>query len=306
MENKVEIKNVKFNEVANEWLLFKKNKIKESTYLNYRYLISNKFFSVIGDKTLEELLNYDFNSFVEKLMTQLSSKTVKDTVVILKCILKFAEVKYDVNFKLSLVSTPTIYKKEISIFTEKEKRKIEKKCIKLNDIKELGIVISMYTGLRIGEVCALKWGDIDFDNRIINVTHTLQRVYVSRRNTKVIYTTPKTQKSIRKIPINNNLYLILKFFSKNYPKDAFILSGNKNKWIEPICYRYTYRQVLKKAKVSYKKYHTLRHTFATRCINVGMDVKSLSEILGHANVTITLNTYVHSSFATKNKFINKI
>ena len=216
MENDMKNKNVKFNEIANEWLLFKKNKIKESTYLNYKYLISNKFFDAIGDKTLEELLTYDFNSYIEDLMKKLSSKTVKDLVVILKCILKFAEVKYDVNFKLSLVSSPTIYKKEISIFTEKEKRKIEKKCIKLNDIKELGIVISMYTGLRIGEVCALKWSDIDFDNRIIKVTHTLQRVYVSRRNTKVIYTTPKTQKSMRKIPINNNLYLILKIIQKKH------------------------------------------------------------------------------------------
>ena len=164
----------------------------------------------------------------------------------------------------------------------------------------------MYAGLRIGEVCALKWEDIDFENRIINVTHTLQRVYVSRRNTKVIYTTPKTQKSLRKIPINNNLYVILKVFSKNYDKGDFILSGDKNKWIEPIAYRYTYKKILKSAKVTYKKYHTLRHTFATRCINVGMDVKSLSEILGHSNVTITLNTYVHSSFATKNKFINRL
>ena len=299
-------KNVKFNEIANEWLLFKKNKIKESTYLNYRYLISNKFFNKIGDMTLEELLNYDFNLFIEDLMKKLSSKTVKDIVVILKCILKFAEVKYDVNFKLSLVSSPTIYKKEISIFTEREKRKIERKCLKRDNIRELGIIISMYSGLRIGEVCALKWRDIDFDNCIINVTHTLQRVYAGRRNTKVIYTTPKTQKSVRKIPINNNLYIILKVFSKNYSKDAFILSGNKDKWIEPIAYRYTYRQVLKSAKVSYKKYHTLRHTFATRCINVGMDVKSLSEILGHANITITLNTYVHSSIATKNKYINRI
>ena len=302
----MENKNVVFNDVANEWLLFKKSKIKESTYLNYKYLIANKFSKDLGNKTLEELKNYDFNSFIERLLEKLSSKTVKDSVVILKCILKFAEIKYDVNFKLGLISSPTIYKKEITIFSEKEKRRIERKCVKLNGIKELGIIISMYTGLRIGEICALKWSDIDFENRIIHVTHTLQRVYVSKRNTKVIYTTPKTQKSLRKIPINNNLYVYLKNFSKYYAKEAFILSGNREHWIEPIAYRYTYRKVLKVARVTYKKYHTLRHTFATRCINVGMDVKSLSEILGHANVTITLNTYVHSSFATKNKFINRL
>lgn len=302
----MENKEIKFNELANEWLLFKKSKIKESTYLNYKYLISSKLSKSIGEKTLDELLKYDFNFFIEKLMENLSNKTVKDTVVILKCILKFAELKYDMNFKLSLVSSPTIYKKEILIFNERERKKIERKCIKLHTIKELGIIISMYTGLRIGEVCALKWIDVDFENKVISVTHTLQRVYVGKGNTKVIYTTPKTQKSLRKIPINKTLYEILKEFSCSYPKEAFIISGEKDKWLEPIAFRYTYKKVLKAAKVSYKKYHTLRHTFATRCINVGMDVKSLSEILGHANVTITLNTYVHSSFETKNKYINRL
>ena len=164
----------------------------------------------------------------------------------------------------------------------------------------------MYTGLRIGEVCALKWKDIDFNNKILSVTHTLQRVYAGKRNTKVIYTTPKTQKSLRKIPINNNLYEILKRYSKKYSKEAFVITGDTKRYLEPIAYRYTYRTILKIAKVSYKKYHTLRHTFATRCINVGMDIKSLSEILGHANVTITLNTYVHSSMQTKNKYINRL
>ncbi len=299
-------KDITFNQLSEEWLQFKKTKAKESTYLSYKYIINNKFAKVIGNKTLEELVDFNFNEYVDTLLERLSNKTTKDTVVVLKCILKYAELKYDINYKLSLISLPTIYKKEITIFSEKEKRRIEKKCLKSNNIKTIGIVISMYTGLRIGEVCALKWNDINFEDRVLNVTHTLQRVYVSKNNTKVIYTTPKTQHSMRKIPLNNNLYVILKNYSKLYPSDAFILSGDRNKWVEPIAFRYTYTKLLKVAKVKYKKYHTLRHTFATKCINVGMDVKSLSEILGHANVTVTLNTYVHSSFATKNKYINKL
>ena len=117
----MEKQNVIFNDLANEWLLFKKTKIKESTYLNYKYLISNKFGDNIGALTMDELLKFDFNFFVEKLMSDLSNKTVKDTVVVLKCILKYAEMKYDKNFKLALVASPTIYKKEITIFTEKER-----------------------------------------------------------------------------------------------------------------------------------------------------------------------------------------
>lgn len=297
---------ISFSQVATEWLLFKKAKIKESTYLNYKFIIESKFIKQFGKKTLEELLEYNFNSYIEMLMETLSNKTVKDIVSTLKGILRYAEMKYDINFKLNLVSSPSIYKKEIEIFSEKERKRMEKYCFKSKESKYLGILISLYTGLRIGEICALKWEDIDFENKLINVTHTLQRVYVDKSDTKVIYTTPKTKKSIRKIPLSKVLYEKLKEISNEYPKEAFVLTGKKDKWVEPLGYRYTYKLILKQARVKYKKYHTLRHTFATRCIKVGMDMKSLSEILGHANVTITLNIYVHSSLETKNKFINKL
>lgn len=304
MQNK-SINQMKFKEIATEWLLFKKTKIKESTYLNYKYIVENRF-SELREKTLEELKHYNFNTFIEKLMATLSNKTVKDVVSVLKGILRYSEMKYDVNLKLGLISSPSIYKKEIEIFNDKERKKIEDHCIKSEDLRDLGILLSLYAGLRIGEVCALKWENIDFENKLIDVTHTLQRVYVGRRDTKVIYTTPKTPKSIRKIPLSKLLYNRLKEVSKKYPKEAFVLTGEKNKWIEPLGFRYTYRLILKQSKVNYKKYHTLRHTFATRCIKVGMDIKSLSEVLGHANVTITLNIYVHSSFETKNKYINRL
>lgn len=304
MQNK-SINQMKFEEIATEWLLLKKTKIKESTYLNYKYIVENRF-SELREKTLEELKHYNFNTFIEKLMATLSNKTVKDVVSVLKGILRYSEMKYDVNLKLGLISSPSIYKKEIEIFNDKERKKIEDHCIKSEDLRDLGILLSLYAGLRIGEVCALKWENIDFENKLIDVTHTLQRVYVGRRDTKVIYTTPKTPKSIRKIPLSKLLYNRLKEVSKKYPKEAFVLTGEKNKWIEPLGFRYTYRLILKQSKVNYKKYHTLRHTFATRCIKVGMDIKSLSEMLGHANVTITLNIYVHSSFETKNKYINRL
>ena len=303
---KISINKIKFSQVATEWLQFKKTKIKESTYLNYKFIINGKFMKEFGDKNLEELLDYNFNIFIEKLMHILSNKTVKDVVCVLKGILRYAELKYDINFKVNLISTPCVYKQEIEIFKEAERKKLEQYCFKSEDLKCMGVLISLYAGLRIGEICALKWEDIDFENKLINITHTLQRVYVSRKNTKVIYTTPKTQKSIRKIPLARTLYSKLKEVSKKYPSNAFILTGDTEKWSEPIGYRYSYKFILRECKVKYKKYHCLRHTFATRCIKVGMDTKSLSEILGHANVTITLSIYVHSSFETKNKYINKL
>ena len=276
---KKNIDEIKFEELAIEWLQFKKTKIKESTYLNYKFIVYDKFMKKFGKKNLEELLNYNFNEYVESLMNILSNKTVKDIMSILKSILRYGELKYDVNFKLSLVSSPSVYQKDVEIFTERERKRIERHCLNSGDIKELGILLSLYAGLRIGEVCALKWNDIDFDNKLIYVTHTLQRGYVGPLHTKVLYTDPKTKKSIRKIPLAKILYEKLKEVSKDYPKDAFILTGENDRWVEPLGYRYTYRNILKDSRVKYKKYHTLRHTFATRCIKVGMDTKSLSEVL---------------------------
>ena len=303
---KVNLEQVTFEELSNDWLEYKKPTIKESSYLNYKFIIRTKFMDEFGNKSVNFLLSYNFNSLVAKLMENRSQKTVKDIMTVLKSILKYGEIKYDINFKTSLISTPNPSGKEVEVFKEKDRKKLENYCIESNELKDIGIMISLYTGLRIGEVCALKWKDIDFENKCIRVTHTLQRVYVDKKTTKVLYDKPKTKKSIRTIPMAKVLYDKLKTLSKKYSKDDFILTGDEEKYVEPLGYRYTYRKILDDCNIEYKKYHQLRHTFATRCIAVGMDIKSLSEILGHANVSITLNIYVHSSFETKNKFINKL
>lgn len=300
------LRKIKFKFIIEEWLQYKKTTIKESSYFNYKFIIEANIKKEMGEKNLEELLQYNFNSFVEQLMEKLSSKTVKDIMTVLKAILKYAEIKYDINFKISLISTPAQITNEVEVFNDRDRKKMEKYCIESKEIRDLGVLISLYTGLRIGEVCALKWSDIDFEKKYIKVNHTLQRVYVNKRETKVLYDRPKTKKSIRKIPMAKVLYEKLKEISKNYDNEAFVLTGSTKRYYEPLGYRYIYRKILEKCDIEYKRYHQLRHTFATRCIKVGMDVKSLSEVLGHANVSITLNIYVHFSFETKNKFINKL
>lgn len=297
---------VTFNSIAEEWLQYKKATVKESSYLNYKFVIQKNFYEELGGLNLEQLLKYNFNSFVVELMEELSNKTVKDRITVLKSILKYAEIKYDVNFKVGLISTPAQTQNEIEVFNDKDRKKIENYCIKSEELKHIGILISLYTGLRIGEVCALKWSDIDFENKCIKVNHTIQRVYEGKKQSKVIIDKPKTKKSIRVIPIARVLYDKLKPLSKLYDNEAFVLTGEKEIFYEPLGYRYAYKGILEECEIPYKRYHLLRHTFATRCINVGMDIKSLSEVLGHANVSITLNIYVHSSFETKNKFINKL
>ena len=297
---------VRFRRLTDNWLLYKKHKIKESTYLNYNYIINTYLNKKFAKKRLSYFLDYDMNEFIDSLEKNLSNKTVRDIVLVLKSILKFAERKYNTNFKLDLITMPSSEKTELQVFNEKEIKKLEKICIKSEDIRDIGILIAIYTGMRIGEICALKWEHIDLNKKLINVKQTLQRVYVEKKKTKVIITPPKTKTSERKIPIPQILYDELKRQSVNYSKQAYVTTGLEDKYIEPRSFQYVYKKALETCEVKYRNFHCLRHTFATRCIRAGMDIKSLSEVLGHADVNITLNRYVHSSYDSKKKFMEKL
>ena len=174
-------------------------------------------------------------------------------------------------------------------------------------MKSLGILLSLNTGLRIGEICALKWENIDLKEKNIYVKKTLQRVYdTENKKTKIIIDKPKTENSIRCIPLNSKIYEELNKIKKGFSEKDFFLTGADGIYIEPRVYQNYYKNMLKSSKVKEYNFHVLRHTFATNCIEVGMDIKSLSEILGHATVDITLNRYVHSSRKMKEKYLEKI
>ena len=183
---KIKLWGVKFRKSADDWLLYKKHKIKESTYLKYKYIIETYLYEDFGKKRLSFFVTYDINRFIDKLQKRLSNKTVRDIILILKSILKLAERKYNVSFKLDLITVPIAHKPELQIFNENEVKKIERKCINSEDIKTIGVLISIYTGMRIGEICALKWGNIDLNKKLINVTQTLQRVYIEKNKTNKI------------------------------------------------------------------------------------------------------------------------
>lgn len=303
MKNDLEIT---FYDLFDEWLNYKRTKVKESTYFNYSFVINESFKKYFQNVSLEEVKNLDFYSIIDELKQKVSRKTLRDRISILKSVLRYGERKYDMDFKIDLITMPTIYNKEIEVLTEREKNRITKYLLNTENIKELGILISLYTGLRIGEVCALRWKNIDFEKKLIEVERTVQRIYRGEKNTKLLFTEPKTVKSIRKVPIAEVLLKKLKETKQFYSKDAFILTGTETRFMEPITYRFTYKKCLRNCRISYKKFHCLRHTFATRCIRAGMDVKSLSEVLGHNNVNVTLSVYVHSSYSVKKKFIDKI
>lgn len=305
---KLQKRMVTFKTIAEDFLIFKKRQIKQSTYYNYTYKIQKYLLPAFENLSLEEILEYDFNRFSELLLetTQISNKFLKDILLVLKSILKFAEKKYDVKMKLDLINLPRVRTHSLKVFSESDKRKIKAYCMNSENTKDIGIALCLYTGMRIGEICALKWEDIDLNKRIIYVRHTLQRIYIDKKNTKIIIDAPKSEKSIRNIPMSNMIYTKLKSMRENFSKDDFFLTGDSKSFMEPRGYQYTFKKMLKECKIAERNFHCLRHTFATDCISVGMDVKSLSEILGHSDVSITLNRYVHSSYKIKKRYLEKL
>lgn len=305
---KLQKRMVTFKTIAEDFLIFKKRQIKQSTYYNYTYKIQKYLLPAFENLSLEDILEYDFNRFSELLLetTQISNKFLKDILLVLKSILKFAEKKYDVKMKLDLINLPRVRTHSLKVFSESDKRKIKAYCMNSENTKDIGIALCLYTGMRIGEICALKWEDIDLNKRIIYVRHTLQRIYIDKKNTKIIIDAPKSEKSIRNIPMSNMIYTKLKSMRENFSKDDFFLTGDSKSFMEPRGYQYTFKKMLKECKIAERNFHCLRHTFATDCISVGMDVKSLSEILGHSDVSITLNRYVHSSDKIKKRYLEKL
>ncbi len=292
---------LKFEDKIVTWLEKEKITVKESTYSYYYNVVNKHIKPYLGNININCLNEQLIIKYITNLIehTDLKMSTVREIVIILKQILNYCNIK--INVKL-----PKVEKNKIMILTKEDKKKLEEYIqVNLNEYT-LGILLSLNAGLRIGEVCALKWQDINLDTGIISINKTLSRVNNFENNskkTKLILIEAKTKNSIRQVPINYKLINLLKEFKQDKSDNFYILSSN-NSFIDPRTYYYKYKCILKKCHIHNYKYHALRHTFATNCIELGLDPKSLSEILGHSDIKITLSLYVHPSLDLKKDFMN--
>ncbi len=293
-------KDILIKDAALEWLKEIKSKRKLSTYVKYQLLFQNHLENNFQDVTLAEL-TADFIRI--KFSDSVSNNLLKNLYNILNQILTFASDRYNFNLPKIENPVPAIQRKPIQVISMSEQKKLLSVLYRNTDIYKSAVLLCLFTGIRLGELCALKWTDIDFENNIITINRTVQRLYVEGHKTKttLIETTPKSQCSKREIPLTTEAIELL---SEIHNDMEYVFGCNKP--MEPRTLQYHFKKILKEAMLEDINFHVLRHTFATNCIENGTDVKSLSEILGHSNVHITLNRYVHPSMETKRHYLNNL
>ena len=296
------------SEIIDLWKADKKQYVKKSSYSAYILLIENHLLPTFGNKaSIEES---DVQTFVfQKLSEGLSQKTIKDILIVLKMILKFGAKNKFIDYTPFEIQFPTNSEKQtIEVLSRTNQKRIMNYVQENFTFRNLGVYICLSTGIRIGEICALTWDDIDTENGIIAVRKTVQRIYIienGSRHTELLLDTPKTKNSIRDIPMTKNLLKMLKPLKKIMNPNFFILT-NDAKPTEPRTYRNYYKKMMQDLNIPELKFHGLRHSFATRCIESNCDYKTVSVILGHSNISTTLNLYVHPNLEQKKKCIEQM
>ena len=306
-----------FGDALDLWLNSVRDKLKTSSYVKYFNQVHNHIKPALGQYPLANLTSEILNGFAAEKRKNgkrdatggLSEKTVKDLMATIKAVFRFAKgeaLLADADISLNL---PRQKRKEIRVLFQDEQAALEKYLRNGMDECKLGVLLCLYTGLRIGELCALKWADIAMGDGALTVRRTMQRIQTfsdaDAPKTKIFVTSPKSERSVRTIPLPEFLINRLKPFHPSDP-NAYFLTGDPERRMEPRAYYNRFQSYIAACGIENMNFHGLRHTFATRCVEVGFEIKSLSEILGHANIKITLERYVHPSLDLKRTNMNKL
>ena len=295
--------------VCNGWLDELKLTRKQSTIVKYSNQLSTHILPFFGTMRVNEISNDDVIAFNNSLIIEkkLAPKTVSDILSRIKSVRKYAVIHgYEVKFMPECVTVPQV-NSEIRVLSFDEEELLIEYLNGHTSLTNLGILVCLFTGIRIGELCALTWDDISLHKQELHVERTMQRLKTlddsAEKKTFICIDKPKSKCSIRTIPIPDNIMCALR---KAYVSGAYLLTGHPQLFVEPRTMENRFKMILKECGIEDANFHALRHSYATRCIEAGVDIKVLSEMLGHANVNITLNRYVHPTIDFKHENVKRL
>lgn len=300
MQYSICVKELTVHKMAMEWLGFASDTYKVASYIKYKNVYEMYIQPTFGRLNILTLTNEYLR---EHLDVNFSISVNRSIYTVLNNVYAYAVENYHIEERQFQRNNIRSTKQKIDTLDLSEQSKLLNYLCEDTDIYKLGIYICLSTGIRLGEVCALKWRDIDMKLKLLHVNQTVQRLTINdgERKSILIESTPKSFHSKREIPLSNQLYTLLKEFQCS---DTYVLNGDSP--MEPRTLQYKFNRYLEEAEIRKTNFHTLRHTFATNCIQSGADIKSVSEVLGHSDVKITLNRYVHPSVDTKRAYMNSL
>lgn len=291
-------------ELLSEWLEIIRTRVRTSTYANYRLKVEKHLIPAFGSIGCCDLRVKHIYDFIElKRSEGLSDRYISDMITLLKSVFRYANREYNIKNMVEGLTMHKAAKAEVRVLSEAELVVLKRYILEHQDTSALGVAMSLFMGLRIGELCALKWECVDIENRVVYINRTLQRIkcFDGSRKTALVIGEPKSKSSRRVIPIPDVLMQLLIKFRAD--KDIYILSG-RTAPIEPRTMQYRFAKLLKNANLPSVHFHSLRHSFTSACIAAGCDVKSLSELLGHRSVSLTLNLYTHTDMERKRECVS--
>ena len=300
------------NELFSSLLRQKCADVKPSTAQRYRFLIERHILPELGHLRVEQLTAKKLQTFLQHKQANgglrgggLSAKTVRDIGTLIKTALKYAQTEFSVPCDADALRLPSPAQPDIRVFTEDELRRIGEQVTRQPHLMEIGILLALNTGLRIGELCALQRQDVDFAAGIVSVRHTAQRINYGGR-TELVVQTPKSAASNRVIPIPAEMLVLLRQYVYAFAPGCYLFSRNPAWSLEPRTCQRHFKALLKHCGLPDRNFHSTRHTYATRCVEEGADIKTVSELLGHSNPQITLRLYMHSSMRHKREVVQRI
>lgn len=294
-----------FEEVASLWCAHKQKIVKHSTFCAYRLVLHSHLLPRFAEHTeITEAVAQQF--LLEKIEAGLAKKTVKDIMAVLKAVVKFGRRHQLFAYEGWELSYPTdIESPRVPTLSLANQRRLLSHLVEKPSSKNIGILLALSTGMRIGEICGLRWENVNFSERVIKVCQTVGRIYnCDTRATERVASSPKTRNSYREIPMSQLLFRTLKCVRKSTTSE-FVVGGKRDS-TEPRAYRDYYNRLLRRLDIPHIRFHGLRHTFATRCVESQGDYKTISALLGHSNVATTLNLYVHPNLDQKKRCIERM